>query len=147
MNMMAGLKNTSTPMGTERNNLAHHKSSSHVQKNQNNMNRYMDQKSNFNKYRESESIERNEKDLFIKRADVNFNNRPHHNMKESSVNTMKNRKISLMSGMKDVNVHIMDKDNVNVLRTFQCEKKPIIEGMQYFKKHLKDADQFNTIDI
>lgn len=41
----------------------------------------------------------------------------------------------------------MNKDNAKVLKKFQCEKKVIIEGMVYFKKHLKDADQFNTIDI
>ena len=41
----------------------------------------------------------------------------------------------------------MDKNNDSVLRKFQCEKKVIIEGMSYFKQHLKDADQFNTIDI
>jgi hypothetical protein len=34
----------------------------------------------------------------------------------------------------------MNKDNAKVLKKFQCEKKVIIEGMVYFKKHLKDAD-------
>lgn len=44
------------------------------------------------------------------------------------MNNLNNRKVSHMH-VKDVNVHIMDKENIKVLRKFSCEKKVIIEGM------------------
>ena len=77
---------------------------------------------------------------------------PAHNVQPRKENAnnygLRNRKPSIaQNGRRDVDVHIMDKNNEKVMRKFQCEKRVIIEGMTYFKQHLKDADQFNTIDI
>ena len=47
---------------------------------------------------------------------------------------------------KDVNVHILD-SNQQPLKVIQCEKRVIIDGIQYFKKHLESIEQFESIDI
>ena len=48
----------------------------------------------------------------------------------------------------DVRVHIMDSTNTKVIKKFQCEKRVIVNGMTYFKNHLKDEkNNYTCIDI
>lgn len=118
-------------MGNGAHALPHNKSSNNVAKNQANLSRYTEQKLSFNRFVESESVDRQDQDSYQKQnnMNLNFTNRHPHNRKDSSFNNMKQRKVSHIHNVKDVNVHIMDKDNAIVLRKFQCEKKVIIEGM------------------
>ena len=49
----------------------------------------------------------------------------------------------------DVRVHIMDNTNTKVIKKFQCEKRVIVNGMTYFKNHLKEdkGEKYSCIDI